>query len=66
MTGATAVGILAPLLPFGGVVGYPILLLSTVAHEMGHGLTAMFVGLEFDSFRLYADGSGVAMLTGPG
>ena len=64
LAGATAVGILAPLLPFGGIVGYPILLLSTLAHEMGHGLTAMLVGLEFDSFRLYADGSGVAMIGG--
>jgi hypothetical protein len=53
-----------PFLPFGGIVGYPILLLSTLAHEMGHGLTAMVVGLEFDSFRLYADGSGVAMIGG--
>ena len=31
---------------------------------MGHGLTATLVGLEFDSFRLYADGSGVAMIGG--
>ena len=65
LAGATAICVVAPFLPFGGVVGYPILLLSTLAHEMGHGLTAMLVGLEFDSFRLYADGSGVAMIGGP-
>ena len=61
---ATLICILLPVLPFGGVVGYPMLLLSTLAHEMGHGLTAMLVGLEFDSFRLYANGSGVAMIGG--
>ncbi len=64
MGAAAAVCILAPLLPFGGIIGYPILLLSTLAHEMGHGLTAILVGLEFDSFRLYADGSGVALIGG--
>ena len=64
LAAATAVCIVVPFLPFGGIVGYPILLLSTLAHEMGHGLTAMLVGLEFDSFRLYADGSGVAMIGG--
>ena len=66
LAGATAICILTPFLPFGGFIGYPILLLSTLAHEMGHGLTAMLVGLEFDSFRLYADGSGVAMIGGGG
>ena len=64
LAAATAVSILVPFLPYRGIIGYPILLLSTLAHEMGHGLTAMLVGLEFDSFRLYADGSGVAMIGG--
>ena len=64
MAAATAVCVLVPFFPFGGIVGYPILLLSTFAHEMGHGLTAILVGLDFDSFRLYADGSGIATIGG--
>ncbi len=64
LVAASAVSVLLPFLPFGGIVGYPLLLLSTLAHEMGHGLAALLVGLDFDSFRLYADGSGVAMIGG--
>ena len=64
LAGATAVCVLVPFLPYGGIVGYPILLLSTLAHELGHGLTAMLVGLEFNAFSLYADGSGVAIIGG--
>ena len=55
LVAASAVSVLLPFLPFGGIVGYPLLLLSTLAHEMGHGLAALLVGLDFDSFRLYAD-----------
>lgn len=41
-------------------VAYPLLLLSTLAHEMGHGIAALFVGGSFLSFELYSDASGVA------
>lgn len=47
-------------LPFGRSIGYPLMLLSTLAHEMGHGLAALLSGGSFASFELYADGSGVA------
>lgn len=43
------------------VLSYPLLLLSTLAHELGHGLTAVLVGGDFSSFELYADASGVAL-----
>ena len=48
------------------LVAYPLLVLSTVAHETGHGLAALAVGGAFESFELYPDGSGVAHVTGIG
>ena len=48
--------------PYGRYVAYPLLLLSTYAHEMGHGLTALLVGGTFESLVIFADGSGVAYL----
>ena len=49
------------LLPFGYVLAYPLMLLSTLVHEMGHGITALLVGGSFHQFQMYQDGSGVAM-----
>ena len=46
--------------PFGRSIAYPLLLLSTLAHEMGHGIAALLVGGKFEEFHLYADASGVA------
>lgn len=48
------------VLPMGGLLGYPLLLLSTLAHELGHGLTAWAMGASFESLAIYGDGSGVA------
>jgi hypothetical protein len=48
------------VIPYGHYVAYPLLLLSTLAHEMGHGIAALLVGGEFESFVLYADTSGMA------
>jgi hypothetical protein len=42
------------------VIAYPLLLLSTLVHEMGHGFAAILAGGEFVSFELHGDGSGVA------
>lgn len=58
------VTLLLYMIPFGGFIAYPLILLSTLAHELGHGLTAILVGAEFRSFVLHADGSGVAMTAG--
>lgn len=52
-------------LPFGGFIAYPLMLLDTLAHEMGHGLTALLVGGKFNSLALYTDGSGVAHCATP-
>ncbi len=48
------------VVPFGKTIAWPLILLSTLAHEMGHGLTAVLVGGDFHKFYLHADASGVA------
>ncbi len=58
----TTIGLYA--IPMGSTIAYPLVLLSTLAHEMGHGLAAMMVGCRFESFMLYADGSGAALTSG--
>src|SRR5262245_54115703 len=47
-------------LPYGPQALYPLTLLATYAHEMGHGLTALFLGGSFDRMSMFADGSGLA------
>ena len=42
-------------------LAYPFMLLSTVAHEMGHGVTAVLVGGSFERLVMHADGSGFAV-----
>lgn len=41
-------------------LAWPLLMLSTLAHELGHGLTALLLGGRFQSLTIWADGSGVA------
>jgi len=61
----TVVGtLLLYVVPYGGYVAYPLLLLSTLAHETGHGITALLAGARFDSLQMWADGSGVAVWSG--
>ncbi len=50
--------------PYGRYLAYPLMLLSTLAHEMGHGVTALLVGGSFHRFEMWPDGSGVAMWSG--
>jgi hypothetical protein len=56
--------LLVRFLPLGGYVAWPLLLLSTLAHELGHGLTAVALGAEFRAFHLWPDGSGQAAWAG--
>ncbi len=51
-------------LPYGRLMLYPLSLLATYAHEMGHGLSALLVGESFDALLLHADGSGMAVWHG--
>ncbi|MEM8806062.1 MAG: M50 family metallopeptidase [Cyanobacteria bacterium P01_G01_bin.38] len=50
--------------PFGNYILYPFTILATWFHEMGHGLTAMVLGANFDKLVLYPNGSGVAQSSG--
>lgn len=47
-------------IPFGRLIVYPLMLLSTLVHELGHGVTAAVLGANFTSFSMSPDGSGVA------
>lgn len=53
------------LIPQASPLAYPFMLLSTVAHEMGHGVSAMLVGGSFHRFEMWVDGSGVASVSTP-
>lgn len=57
---SVAVTLLLYWVPLGRYFIYPLLLLSTLAHEMGHGIMAELVGGDFDQFLMWPDGSGVA------
>ena len=51
-------------LPYGRQILYPLSLLATFAHEMGHGLSALLVGGNFEQLVLHSDGSGLAVWSG--
>ncbi len=52
------------LIPFGSLLAYPLVLLSTLAHEMAHGMMAELVGGDFQKLVLYSDASGAAQWSG--
>ncbi len=49
-----------PSLPLGAYLVYPFAILTTWFHEMGHGLSALMLGQDFERLVIYANGSGVA------
>ncbi len=51
-------------IPWGRFLAYPPMLISTLAHEMGHGVAALLVGGSFHRFEMWSDGSGVAVWSG--
>jgi len=57
---ASLITIALYFIPYGRYVIYPLMLFSTFAHEMGHGLTAILMGGQFVDFKMWSDGSGVA------
>lgn len=61
---ATVVTVLLYVVPFLYPLSYPFLLLSTLVHEMGHGIAAIVVGGHFNSFTMWFDGSGAANISG--
>lgn len=60
-----AITILLYAIPQLSIIAYPMRLLSTYAHEMGHGVAALLVGGRFDVLLIHSDGSGVAVMTLP-
>ncbi|MCB9679915.1 MAG: M50 family metallopeptidase [Alphaproteobacteria bacterium] len=52
--------------PYGHEIGRPLVWLSTLAHELGHGITALLVGGRFGKLVMYADASGVAWTSASG
>jgi hypothetical protein len=61
-----AVGLVVVIwqIPYGQQILYPLSLLATLAHELGHGLCALLMGADFESLAIYADGSGMAYWRG--
>ncbi len=57
--------LLLPRIPLLSVLGVPLLWLSTVAHELGHGLTAIALGGTLERFVIRPDGSGTAFTISP-
>ncbi|NCC33313.1 MAG: M50 family peptidase [Chloroflexia bacterium] len=55
--GAFALGWLGPL-------AFPFRLLTTIIHELGHGLAALLTGGAFVRFVVFPDGSGLAYTAG--
>ncbi|MEL7060724.1 MAG: M50 family metallopeptidase [Acidobacteriota bacterium] len=61
---ALAVSVVATLVvyfsPAAGWLGYPLLILSTLVHELGHGVAAVVSGGQFAGLQVWPNGSGVA------
>jgi len=65
LTAGVLVTIVVFLLPSHGIIGRPLIWLSTLMHELGHGITAWLVGGEFHSFEIHWSTSGVARSSRP-
>ncbi len=52
-------------IPWLRPLSYPLELLATLVHELGHGVAAILVGGEFHRLRVWPDGSGLADLSLP-
>lgn len=50
--------------PWLWAVAYPFRLLTTLVHELGHGLAALATGGDFLRFVVFPDGSGLAYTAG--
>lgn len=59
---SAAVTLVLYMLPYGRYLARPLLLLSTLAHEMGHGITALLLGGSFRRLAVWPSGAGLADL----
>ncbi len=66
LLGSAAVTFALFMIPYGEYIAYPLLLISTAIHELGHGVAAEISGGDFVRFMMYSDGSGVAYHTSAG
>jgi hypothetical protein len=57
---AAFVFVLLSHIPFGNLVQWPFVIITTFIHEMGHGLTAIAVGGGLNKVEIYYNGSGLA------
>lgn len=57
---AVALSLVLAFVPQGRMLLYPFALLSTWAHEMGHGLTALLTGGSFERLVIYPNLGGTA------
>jgi hypothetical protein len=64
LVASVAVTLLLYVVPFGDVIAYPLLLVSTVAHELGHGLAAQLAGGTFLELEMWSNASGTAHFAG--
>lgn len=53
--------VISRFVPFGRELLYPLTLLATWVHEMGHGLTALVTGGGFERLDIFGDASGLAL-----
>lgn len=61
---AAALTLALYFVPYGRYLLWPLLLLSTLTHELGHGLMALLLGGSFHSLQIWPDGSGLATHSG--
>ena len=64
LAGSVLVTAVLYVVPFGRTIAWPLVLISTLAHELGHGLTAALLGGHFHALRINADASGAALWGG--
>ena len=64
LIGAAVVTIILWQFSWGNYILYPFSILATWFHEMGHGLTAILLGGNFEKLIINSNGSGVAFHSG--
>ena len=64
LIGAAALTLALYLVPHAYVLAWPLILISTVVHELGHGLTALLLGGRFVALYVWPDASGRALYLG--
>lgn len=64
LLGSLAFTLIVYFVPYGFLVGLPLIWLSTLVHELGHGITAALVGGHFKQFVMFPDASGAASYSG--